>query len=80
MDHKEIMAIRMAGEKLKTHDLSGCELYATGYPCPMCLSATVWANIKKVYICGMPEDAEKIGFRDGFIYRFIQSKMKKIIY
>ena len=74
--HAEIMAIRMAGEKLKTHDLSGCELYATGYPCPMCLSAIIWANIKKVYICGMPEDAEKIGFRDGFIYRFIQSKMK----
>ena len=36
--HAEVMAIRKAGEKLGTHDLSGCILYATGYPCPMCLS------------------------------------------
>ena len=74
--HAEVMAIRKACEKLGTHDLSGCEIYATGYPCPMCLSAIIWANIKKVYVCGMPEDAEKIGFRDDFIYRFIQDKMK----
>lgn len=45
--HAEVMAIRKAGEKLGTHDLSGCILYATGYPCPMCLSAIIWANIKK---------------------------------
>jgi guanine deaminase len=74
--HAEVMAIRKACEKLGTHDLSGCEIYATGYPCPMCLSAIIWANIKKVYVSGMPEDAEKIGFRDDFIYRFIQDKMK----
>ena len=74
--HAEIEAIRLAGRKLNTFDLSGCELYATGYPCPMCLSAIIWANIKKVYICGLPEDAEKIGFRDDFIYRFIQDKMQ----
>ena len=41
--HAEIMAIRIASEKLGTHDLSGCILYATGYPCPMCLSAIIWA-------------------------------------
>ena len=74
--HAEVMAIRKACEKLGTHDLSGCEIYATGYPCPMCLSAIIWANIKKVYVCGMPEDAEKIGFRDDFIYRYIQDKMQ----
>jgi len=74
--HAEVMAIRKACEKLGTHDLSGCEIYATGYPCPMCLSAIIWANIKKVYVCGMPEDAEKIGFRDDFIYRFIQDNMQ----
>ena len=74
--HAEVMAIRKACEKLGTHDLSGCEIYATGYPCPMCLSAIIWANIKKVYVCGMPEDAEKIGFRDDYIYRFIQDKMR----
>ena len=69
------MAIRKACERLGTYDLSGCEIYATGYPCPMCLSAIIWANIKKVYVCGMPEDAEKIGFRDDYIYRFIQESL-----
>ena len=70
--HAEIVAIRAACQKLGTHDLSDCELYATGYPCPMCLSAIIWANIKKIYVCGQPEDAEEIGFRDDFIYRFIK--------
>lgn len=70
--HAEITAIRQACEKLGTYDLSGCELYATGYPCPMCLGAIIWANIKKVYVSGLPEDAEEIGFRDDYIYRFIK--------
>ncbi|MCR5209824.1 MAG: nucleoside deaminase [Lachnospiraceae bacterium] len=74
--HAEIEAIRNACQKLDTYDLSGCEIYATGYPCPMCLSAIMWANIRKVYVCGLPEDAEKIGFRDDFIYRFIRNKMQ----
>jgi guanine deaminase len=71
--HAEITAIRQAGKILGTHDLSGCELYATGYPCPMCLSAIIWANIKKVYYGCTPKDAEKIGFRDDFIYNFINN-------
>lgn len=70
--HAEINAIRMAGKKLNTYDLSGCELYATGYPCPMCLSAIIWANINKVYFGCNSKDAEAIGFRDDFIYKFIQ--------
>ena len=74
--HAEVMAIRKACEKLGTYDLTGCELYATGYPCPMCLSAIIWANIKKIYVCGLPEDAENIGFRDDFIYRFIKGNMQ----
>lgn len=69
--HAEINAIREAGKILGTHDLSGCELYATGYPCPMCLSAIIWANIKTVYFGCTPEDADAIGFRDDFIYNFI---------
>lgn len=69
--HAEVNAIRMAGKILNTHDLSGCELYATGYPCPMCLSAIIWANIKTVYFGCTPIDADKIGFRDDFIYNFI---------
>ncbi len=71
--HAEINAIRKAGERLKTHDLSGCKLYATGYPCPMCLSAIIWANIKEVYYGTDLDDAEEIGFRDDFIYEFIRN-------
>ena len=70
--HAEINAIRKAGKLLGTHDLSGCELYATGYPCPMCLSAIIWANIKTVYYACTPEEADKIGFRDDFIYRYLE--------
>ncbi len=70
--HAEINAIRMACKKLGTHDLSGHKIYATGYPCPMCLSAIIWANIKQVYYGCEPEDADAIGFRDDFIYDYIQ--------
>lgn len=69
--HAEVNAIREACKKLGTYDLSGYVLYATGHPCPMCMSAIIWANIKKIYFGCTPEDAEKIGFRDDFIYRFI---------
>lgn len=74
--HAEVNAIREACKVLGTHDLSGCELYASGYPCPMCLSAIIWANIKTVYVSGHAIDAAKIGFRDDFIYKFIQDGMK----
>lgn len=70
--HAEITAIREACKKLGTHDLTGCAIYATGYPCPMCLGAIIWANIKECYFGCKPKDAEKIGFRDDFIYRFIK--------
>ena len=62
--HGEINAIRKACEKLGTYDLTGCELYTTGEPCPMCLCACMWANLDKVYYGCTLEDNEKIGFRD----------------
>lgn len=71
--HAEINVIREACKKLKTYDLTGCILYATGYPCPMCLSAIIWSNIKDVYYGTNLKDAEKIGFRDEFIYNFIRN-------
>ena len=71
--HAEINAIRKAGKILGTHDLSDCEIYATGYPCPMCLSAIIWANIKKVYYGTNLDDAKEIGFRDEFIYEHIKN-------
>ena len=66
--HAEIMAIRDACKTINSYDLSGCELYTTCYPCPMCFSAIMWANITKVYYGNTKEDAESIGFRDNFIY------------
>jgi len=70
--HAEVNAIREACKKLNTHDLSGCTLYASAEPCPMCLSAIIWANIKEVYYANTKEDTEKIGFRDDMIYEFIK--------
>ena len=69
--HAEITAIREACKKIKSYDLSGCELYTSCYPCPMCLSAVIWSNIKKVYYGNTKEDAAGIGFRDDFIYDYI---------
>ena len=74
--HAEVNAIRAACQKIGSYDLSDCVLYTTAYPCPMCLSAIIWANIKKVYFGCRPADAEAIGFRDDFIYRFIESKCR----
>ena len=72
--HAEIMAIRDACKNLKTYDLTGCELYTTCYPCPMCLSAIIWSNIKKVYYGNTRKDADSIDFRDDFIYEYIENK------
>lgn len=71
--HGEIQAIRDACRHLGTYDLSGCELYTSAEPCPMCLSAIIWANIKTVYYGNSAKDAAEIGFRDDFIYAFIES-------
>lgn len=69
--HAEIMAIRDACNSLNTYNLSECELYTSCYPCPMCLSAIIWSNIKIVYYGNTKEDAKNIGFRDDFIYNYI---------
>lgn len=66
--HGEIVAIRRAEQALGTYDLSGCELYTTGYPCPMCLAAILWARIDKVYYGCTVEDAARIGFDDSAFY------------
>ena len=71
--HAEVMAIRDACKNINSYDLNGCELYTSCYPCPMCLSAIIWANIKKVYYGNTKEDAANIGFRDDYIYNYIKS-------
>jgi len=70
--HAEVEAIRDACKNLGTYDLSGCVLYTSCYPCPMCFSASVWANIDKIYYGNTKEDAANIGFRDDFIYKGIE--------
>lgn len=67
--HAEITAIRNACKKLNTFDLSGCELYTSCEPCPMCLAAIYWARIEKIYYANTKEDAANINFDDDFIYQ-----------
>lgn len=66
--HAEVNAIRQACRKLGTFDLSGCEIYASCEPCPMCLASIYWARIDKLYYANTKSDADKIGFSDNFIY------------
>ena len=66
--HGEMMAIHKACKNLGTFDLSGCEIYTTGEPCPICMSAILWANIDKVYYGCNILDTEDIGFRDKKFY------------
>ncbi len=67
--HAEVNAIRQACKKLNTFNLSGCEIYASCEPCPMCLSAIYWARIDKVYVAATKKDAAEAGFDDEFIYK-----------
>ena len=69
--HAEVMAIRDACKNINSYDLSGCEIYTSCYPCPMCLSAIIWSNVKRVYYGNTKQDAADIGFRDDFIYNYI---------
>lgn len=72
--HGEMEAIRDACQNLNTHDLSGCELYTTAEPCPMCLGAILWANIKTVYYGCNRMDTDSIGFRDDIFYEYLNGK------
>tara|TARA_B100000745_G_scaffold277172_1_gene207488 strand:+ start:199 stop:678 length:480 start_codon:yes stop_codon:yes gene_type:complete len=69
--HAEILTIRRAAQKLKSFDLSECELYTSSYPCPMCLGAIMWAKIGKVYYANDLQMAEKAGFADVSIKQAI---------
>lgn len=77
--HAEVNAIRKASQILNTHDLSECVLYTSAEPCPMCLSAIIWANIKEVYFANTRKDADDIGFRDDMIYEYLKGNNKDII-
>jgi guanine deaminase len=65
--HAEVLAIRRAAGCIRNHDLSGCLLYTTCEPCPMCLGAIAWSRIGRVYFGCTAEDAAGLGFADGEI-------------
>lgn len=67
--HAEIVAIRDACARLGTFDLTGCEIYTTCEPCPMCLAAILWARIGRMYYANTRNDAASIGFDDEAFYR-----------
>jgi guanine deaminase len=66
--HAEVLAIREASSALNSHDLSGCVIYSSCEPCPMCLGAIYWSGIKKVVFASDRNEASKAGFNDGLIY------------
>lgn len=72
--HAEVSVIREAGKKLNTFDLSGCEIYTSCEPCPMCLGAIYWARLDKMYYGNTKTDAKNIGFDDSFIYDELELK------
>ena len=75
--HGEVEAIRDACRNLHTFDLSGCTLYTTGEPCPMCFGAILWANIAKVYYGCNVKDTNDIGFRDEIFYAMTDEKKRE---
>ena len=77
--HAEIIAIRDACKRINTHDLTGCVIYTTSEPCPMCLSAIIWSNIKEIYFGTNRKEVAEIGFRDDMIYNYLESKEKDIL-
>lgn len=69
--HAEVNVIRQAARKLGTFDLTGCDIYTSCEPCPMCLGAIYWAHLDRIYYANNRKDAAHIGFDDDFIYHEI---------
>ena len=72
--HGEMEAIRDACKNLGTHDLTGCQLYTTAEPCPMCPGGILWSNIQEVYFGCDRIDTDRIGFRDDVFYEYLDGK------
>ena len=72
--HGEMEAIRDACKNLGTHDLTGCQLYTTAEPCPMCLGGILWSNIQEVYFGCDRIDTDRIGFWDDVFYEYLDGK------
>jgi tRNA(Arg) A34 adenosine deaminase TadA len=66
--HGEVNAIRAAAKTLGTFTLAGCELYSSCQPCPMCLAASYWARVDRIFYGASSADAARAGFDDAFLY------------
>ncbi len=75
--HAEVNAIREAAKVLDNHDLSGCVIYSSCEPCPMCLSAIYWARIDRIYYGNNRYDAADIGFDDNFLYEELRKDLNE---
>jgi guanine deaminase len=75
--HAEVMAIRDACKNMETTDLSGCEIYSSAEPCPMCTAAIYWANLKTIYFCNTEKDALSYGFADKEILNELKKPTDK---
>ncbi len=73
--HAEVNTIREACHKLGTFDLSGCTIYTSCEPCPMCLGAIYWAHLDLIYYGNDRKDAAEIGFDDDFIYQELSKRI-----
>ena len=71
--HAEMVAIREACRALGDYQLTGCEVYASCEPCPMCVGALYWARPARVFFAATHDEAAAAGFDDAFIYREIQT-------
>lgn len=77
--HAEMVAIRVACEKLGTMDLSDCVIYATCEPCPMCMGAIIWAGVKEVHYCSTREDAAEHGFSDMHLREYLKGEDDNVV-
>lgn len=75
--HAEVTCIREACRKLGTFDLSGCKIYTSCEPCPMCLGAIYWAHLDCIFYANTRTDAADIDFDDDFIYRELEKPMEQ---
>jgi len=73
--HAEVSCIREACRKLGTFDLSGCDVYTSCEPCPMCLGAIYWAHLDRIFYANNRKDAAEIDFADDFIYQELEKPL-----
>jgi guanine deaminase len=77
--HAEIVAIRQACRNLASFQLSGCEIYASSEPCPMCMGAIYWARLARVFFAATRQDAAAAGFDDAHIYEQLERPVSQRI-